>query len=585
MQHAANRLTCAPLMALQTASSTPHVAKLVNQSIDWLAARRFQIIVILLLLQVVAFCTQGIWVEDFWEHSAAVNAFINRPLDPGHPQLAVLAPHPFLNPYTFFVAQVARIFHLDAITALSGFGILNFCLFCYGLHAFVASLQISNEPNDRNSKQHGVNHSPIASSVDSTKCTSINNNTIAFYSLLFILFLWGGKPWPYSGFFNYQIYLLNLPYPSTFVGGLSLLGLAINARHLRNPRYADLLILIAITSIALLTHPLTAQFLLIGFVAQVFMPRAGANKTQPDTSTPIIQTVLIPFLKIAILSIASLGLAMLWPYYPILELFQAAGKAYDISNGDMYFHFFTRTWPFILLAPIFLWMLVMPQLRTLLIVFTFTTVIYIFGYLTERYSFGRIISYTIICIQIACAVAAYRVEGWVQRLAPVAARLGQSIIGVILIIGASSWLYDSANRLLTVTNSLWLGRTVSNQVTYKEYIFLQSHVEPGSIVFANTEASWIAPSFGAKVVAVDHTVAFITDLEKRQLDVLTFFRPQTELQERKALLKKYRAEYLLLDKKLDNDWSKIDQQFSDVLDGSGKFETEKFLLLKLKTPL
>jgi hypothetical protein len=172
-------------------------------------------------------------------------------------------------------------------------------------------------------------------------------------------------------------------------------------------------------------------------------------------------------------------------------------------------------------------MLVMPQLRALLIIFIATTSIYILGYITERFSFGRIISYTIICIQIACAVAALRFEGWVQRAAPVAARLGQRTIGIALIIAASPWLLDSANRLMTATNSLWLGRTVSNQITYKEYLFLRNHIDSGSVVFANIEASWLAPSFGAKVVAVDHTVAFITDLEKRQEDVMTFFRQQT----------------------------------------------------------
>ena len=572
-------------MALRPASTNNQVFKQINSFIDWLTAQRFQILFLLLLLQVVAFCTQGIWVEDFWEHSAAVNAFIHSPLDPGHPQLAVLAPHPFLNPYTFFVAQVARFFNLDAITALSGFGVLNFCLFCYGLHAFVASLQIGNEPTDTNYKRVDVSHSPIASPVDSIERTASNNNTIAFYSLLFILFLWGGKPWPYSGFFNYQIYLMNLPYPSTFVGGLSLLGLAINAQHQRTPGYTYLAILIAITSISLLTHPLTAQFLLIGFVAQTFTPRTKVGKNKSATTVSLKESVFVPFLKIAIISIVSLVLAMLWPFYPILELFQSAGKAYDISNGDMYFHFLTRTWPFILLAPIFLWMLVMPQLRALLIIFVATTSIYILGYLTERYSFGRIISYTIICIQIACAVAAFRFEGWVQRAAPVAARLGQRTIGIALIIAASPWLLDSANRLMTATNSLWLGRTVSNQITYKEYLFLRNHIDSGSVVFANIEASWLAPSFGAKVVAVDHTVAFITDLENRQQDVITFFRQQTELQERKALLKKYKAVYLLIDKKLDTDWVKIDQQFSGALDSSGKVETEKFLLIKLKLPL
>ena len=53
-------------MALQTPSSAPQAVNLANQSIDWLAKRRFQILFLLLLLQVVIFCLQGIWVEDFW---------------------------------------------------------------------------------------------------------------------------------------------------------------------------------------------------------------------------------------------------------------------------------------------------------------------------------------------------------------------------------------------------------------------------------------------------------------------------------------------------------------------------------------
>ena len=571
-------------MPYQTQSRVSRSLRVIELFGDFISEQRFQILFLLLLLQVVAFCTQGIWVEDFWEHSAAVTAFIQSPLDPRHPQLAVLAPHPFLNPYTFFVAQVARFCHLDSVTALASFGILNFCLFCYGLHAFVRSLHISDGPAYTISSRTDVHNSSPTQTQTIAKIAS-NNNTIAFYSLLFILFLWGGKPWPYSGFFNYQIYLLNLPYPSTFVGGLSLLGLAINARYQHTNHHTYLLVLIVITSISLLTHPLTAQFLLIGFVAQAFAPRSTVNQLQDSGTISLKQIVCLPALKIVIISVASLGMAMLWPFYPILELFQGAGKAYDISNGDMYFHLLTRTWPYVALAPLFFWMLAMPQLRPLLIIFVATASIYAFGYLTERYSFGRIISYTIISIQIACAVAAFRFENWVQQLAPRATRFGQIMIGLVLIISASSWLHDSASRLLTVANSFWLGRTVSNQVTYKDFLFLRKHVEPGNTIFANIEVSWLIPSFGAKVVAVDHTVAFINDLEQRQQDVATFFRQQTTQQDRKALLKKYRAEYLLLDKKLDVDWFNISQQFSELRDDAEKFETEKFLLIKLKQPI
>ena len=556
-------------MSIHQSSFIAKAFTLISPVADWLSTWRLQILFLFLLLQVVSFCTQGIWVEDFWEHSAAVTAFIENPFHPGHPQLSLQAPHPFLNPYTFVVAQFARLFHLDAISALSIFGTLNFCLFCYGLHAFIASLQLNNT--------NGTDTTSATSSTD------LNNNKITFYALLFVLFLWGGKPWPYSGFFNYQIYLLNLPYPSTFVGSMSLLGLAINARYQHTQRWAYLLALIAITTLALLAHPLTAQFLLIGLAAQIFAPRATANKPQYISHLGYIKNLFLPFLKLAIITLTSFAFATLWPFYPILELFQGASKAYDTSNGDMYFHLVTRLWLFVMLAPLFIWILFKPPLRPLLIIFIATASIYVFGYFTGRHSFGRIVSYTVIVIQIACAVAAFRFETWAQKVAPGTTRVGQLVIALVLISCTSPWLSGSAKRLLTVSNSLWLGRTVSNQVAYKDYLFLPSKLKVGSIVFANLESSWLIPSFGARVIAVNHPVAFVNDLETRQQDIGTFFDSKTSLHVRTELLKKYGAQYLLLNKKLDADWVKIDQQFSNVENESQRVETETFLLIKLSS--
>jgi hypothetical protein len=144
-------------------------------------------------------------------------------------------------------------------------------------------------------------------------------------------------------------------------------------------------------------------------------------------------------IKIAIVFATSIAIATLWPFYPILDLFQGAAKVYDISNGDMYFHFVTRTWPFMLLAPLFLWLLFKPALRPLLIIFVTTASIYGLGYFTERYSFGRIVSYTIIIIQIACAVAAFQFERWLQYSSPRLARFAQIATLLLLLLWASQW--------------------------------------------------------------------------------------------------------------------------------------------------
>ena len=163
--------------------SALHISTIAKTSVTWVSTHRYILLVSFLFIQVLAFSLQGIWVEDFWEHSAAVNAFMRDPLNPAHPQLGLNAPHTFLNPYTFIVALSASTLHLTSITALSIFGLLNFGVLCWGLKTFISS--ICDQDADK----------------------------VSFYALLFVLFLWGSKPWPYSGFFNYQIFLFNLPYP------------------------------------------------------------------------------------------------------------------------------------------------------------------------------------------------------------------------------------------------------------------------------------------------------------------------------------------------------------------------------------
>lgn len=507
-------------------------------TLNWVSNYRYSLLVLFLLLQVSAFCLQGIWVEDFWEHSAAVTEFTRNGLRPSHPQLALDAPHTFLNPYSFTIGLLASSLKVDVIAALATVGVMNFALFCWGLRSFVATQCRNQEETSK----------------------------VSFYALLFILFLWGAHPWPYSGFFNFQILLFNLPYPSTFIGGLSLLTLGYVGQRCGELRTLQWIGLALIVCLALLTHPLTAQFLVIGLVGQVIFTKHSSYGQ---------------LLKILIICALSIGLAALWPFYPFLELLRGAGAVYDLSNGTMYYHFLPRVWPFIFLSPLIAWAITRREHRVLLFIFICTSVIYIFGFYTHKYSYGRIISYTVMVLQICCALMAYKFENRLSGSRWHALPLYRLCM-VSLLVGLSFFpLKSSVNRLLTAANSVRLDRPIFNQVSYKEFSILRDSIPKGSTVFANLDVSWLLPSFDAKVVAADHPLAFIPDAEQRRQDILKFFSTNTSIGARLELLLKYNADYLLIDKKSDENWQQIFQPFRKDSNSNVTFEDNRFLLIAL----
>ena len=518
----------------------PILATRFEPALTWVSNHRYILLVFGLLLQVLTFTLQGLWVEDFWEHSAAVGEFMRHPLNPSHPQLNLIAPHTFLNPYTFFVALIASLFGLSSITALSIVGVFNFCLFCYGLHAFISNFCQSKD--------------------DTSK--------VSFYALLFILFLWGGQPWPYSGFFSYQIFLFNLPYPSTFIGGLSLLTLGFTGRHHAALQPLQWLVLTIIISLCLLTHPLTAQFLVLGVIAQAL----GA---QNNTTTRVF--------KIAITCGLAVALASLWPFYPFLALLRGAGTVYDLSNGTMYHHFIERIWPFIALSPLITWAIIQRQNRVLLFIFLSTILVYLFGLYTHKYSYGRIISYTVIIAQICCAIVAIQAEELLDKLHVRALTLYQTVLVCLLVFFSFEAINTASTRLLSAANSVRLGRAVFSEALYKDYNFIPAYVPAGSTVFANLEVSWRLPSFDTKIVAAKHPLAFVPDAEQRRQDVALFFAEGTTSAARLALLTKYRADYVLIDKTLDHDWQQLSRQVSQATHATMQFEDHRFVLLAVKT--
>ena len=513
---------------------------------DFVFQHRLLLLCLLLLARFALEATSGVWFGDFWEHSAVVNEFMARPFDPKHPQLKVEATHAFLNPYGLSVAAMALLFKTDAITALASFGVVNFVVLSLGLRGFIATL----DPH--------------------------NQNGITFYTLILALLLWGQEAWLFSGFYNIKILNGVLPYPSTLALGLSLISLTFHFKllqltHTRAQQSNHSIVFTSvamalIAAIVLLIHPLTALFLWVGLASQL-------AAYQPKK--------ILKWLHLALIIGSSIVVATCWPYFSIMQLMLGAGAAYHPSNASMYLNVLQGIWPILICLPLILWQVSLPRSRALLFTMLGMLILYGWGYYTSQYSFGRGITFVLLFANILIALALIKVEGWslVQRHHAI-----KIATALALCVTGSLWAYQSKDRILTVANSLYLGRTVSSEISYRHLNFLKKYVARDDIVLTDIDSSWLLPTLSGKAVATAHPLAFVSDWYQRKIDVIDFFSANTLQEKRIAIAKQYQPQYLLLNKSKVSHWKEILNQF----DGSGSqgailFENPDFILLHLNT--
>ena len=142
---------------------------------DWIYRKRLALLLTCVAVYYLLQVSNGLWVEDFWDHSAAVSALMRDLLHPRHAQLGVDQPHVFFTPYILMVACAARILGLSSIEALALFGLFNGALLVWGLRRYLRAMGVEDEQG------------------------------VLFYGILCILFLWGAARWDYSGFFHVGI--------------------------------------------------------------------------------------------------------------------------------------------------------------------------------------------------------------------------------------------------------------------------------------------------------------------------------------------------------------------------------------------
>lgn len=502
---------------------------------DWIYRNRLTLLLTCIAVYYLRQISDGLWVDDFWDHSAAVSALMRDLIHPRHAQLAIDQPFVFFTPYSLMVAGVARILGLTSIDALALFGLFNGALLVYGLRRYLRAMGIEDEQG------------------------------VLFYGILCILFLWGAGPWNYSGFFHADILKFVLPYPSAFAAGLALWGLALN-RSLRTPGvHPARLGVLAILVIVMLTHPVAFVFM----VAALFADALTRSRRRAEA---IVMTL--------ILILAAVAASLLWPYYPFVRLSLGAANAYHASNGVMYLNVLGATWPVILLLPFAGRLVTDARNRTLVVTAILLLGLYVVAGYVQKYSYGRVISYVVMLAQL---VIAQRMAQWDRILFAQAAarRYGPPLIVLALCVFGIGELQATVTRALTSANSLVKGRPELRRMTFGHLEFLRGHIEPGSVVLANLETSWIIPTFGAKVVALLHPHAFIEDLDRRSQDLAEFFSTGTPRAQRARTIEHYGVRYILLSKARDPAWQEISDQFASSGGARVVYEDPDALLIRL----
>jgi hypothetical protein len=499
--------------------------------ISWLMKYRFAILCLLVFGVMCLHTRTGQWVGDFWGHSAIVRELATHILHPRHPQLLLDAPHAFYSPYAVMVALLARALHSDAVTALSIMGLVNLGLFFLGLRLFVFSTVPKHQ------------------------------SATAFYTLLLTLFCWGSAPWVWSGFFHIGALRYVLPYPSTFAAALTLIALGVNWLRMETKQQIWLVPIFLIAVTVLISHPITFLFLAVGLISQ----------SCTKESSVLWEIILVG----SLLSLAFL-VAAFWPYFPMLKLFMSESGVFHAKyHADcrvMYQQVVSRVWPSLIGVPLVIASIRSNWRRPSVLMLVILSGIYVFGAISGKYGCGRVVSFIVLLLHVTIAEHLSMFESKVYD------------------IRASSWLYRLIVPASVVVFALLLSLTPLKKTllhaffkhppTYTSYLFLPQFTCQYDVVLSDIKSSWIVPTFGGKVVAARHALAFVPDQDIRKSDIDLFFNEETVFAERQQIIQKYKANYLLLNKSEIVSWQGLQQSF--VHQGQVVFESDKFVLISLK---
>jgi hypothetical protein len=195
--------------------------------------------------------------------------------------------------------------------------------------------------------------------------------------------------------------------------------------------------------------------------------------------------------------------------------------------------------------------------------------VYVFGALSGKYTLGRVISYIVLLLHVAIADVVSDFELKMNR-----GHLVDCLRRWVVTAGVVAFsLFLSWNSL----NVTLLRAFSTREPVYGSYLFLSRLTGQYDVILSDIRTSWIVPTFGGKVIAALHPLAFVPDHEIRKSDLKKLFDEETTLAERRRIIKKYGANYVLLNKLTIANF----QEPARVFESLGKFifHSDSFMLI------
>jgi hypothetical protein len=456
--------------------------------------------------------------SDYWEHSAALHALLQKPWHPDNPFVASHVPSSRFGPQFVIVALIARALHLDALGAMSLAAIANTLLFLGGIRVFFA--------------------------------TYFHHRLAPLYGLLVMFFGW------WQGFHYSNVYALNVfftvaSYPSTTALGLSLLGFALAVRLLRGELTRPALALASIgiwMAAVFIIHPLTAMLALSG---------VGVLAVSEPT---------VPLrLRLELIAALFLGLALshFWPYFspwrvirggPTLSAGWAGPSVPKVPGLHLKPQLHAFYEPSGLIRALGLSSIALLGLPYFLA--SRRRWFVGFGALAMLLPFGvnafvdlplghRFVLLAIVFLQIGVVWLLLNVTPGYESAWPFLtrrwARFGCPLGVVVLFL-----VFVAHTVLLTheqVDNPRFYRRSESPVVRNMKAI--AEAAGPGAVVLATPLLSWPLPTFGPKVLPLFHDDPLVPDLAEREHDVARFLGRASD-DERRQIVARYGATHVLL---------------------------------------
>jgi hypothetical protein len=475
-------------------------------------------------------CFRYPWIGDLARYTAAIAALYRDFLWPGHEALAAPADtSEIYTPYIVAVAGLGKLLGVTPYRILQLVGVLNLIGYVWAIWFFFRTFSLVRD------------------------CWI---PAVAFLVVSLLLrdqvFLWSSET-------SYASMRLIQAYPSLFAWGVALMTISIADRYLRRGRPAFLVAIGVATAVLLLSHSLTASWV-IGIVGlrcllELLGPRFGDR--EPGESHRPLPARTSRVLMVVAAMVGGLALTSLWPYFDITRSPGFVRAPEGSPFGAHPFRDLARL--YLLALPAAIWFAVLRRHRFLIAAFAATWLaLQAFQYLEfeflNRYAFFQAF-FAQVAVAEVIGVAFLVVFGQHGRL-PADIRPGRGLraaLGVFvgmtiaLTLTAPPLAADRADSHPLLGLRTLMALPSSHDAHYRRLAPLTVHFDASDIVLmpVTFDTFDLAAVTGARVVVTPHAFS-LPDYKERLHDVGRFLSPSSTPETRDEIIRRYRVSKIVL---------------------------------------